>query len=155
MTALKIDESNARKLYPTASPEFKQMLIDTFGQDFFNAMPTTWEAICVIAQLDPVTSLPHPQPKHEEDEYDNAVFRLRTTAKVLRKGAVLSHYNKKQEKWAPYFTATSSGFGFSSSTYGNVRTLTFVGSHLSVHDKKTSDHFGKYFISDWEIFYTK
>jgi hypothetical protein len=36
MQTLQIDEQQARKLYKTASPEFRQVLHDTFGATFFS-----------------------------------------------------------------------------------------------------------------------
>lgn len=40
--SLQIDENKAFDLYQTATPEFKQMLEDSFGKEFSNAKSPTW-----------------------------------------------------------------------------------------------------------------
>lgn len=39
MKTIQISESNARRLYKEAPPEFKMILEDTFGKDFFSEDP--------------------------------------------------------------------------------------------------------------------
>ena len=54
MKTLKIEEQKARRLYKTASQEFKEMLEDTFSKEFFSKKTTdrvkTYEDAC--AELD-------------------------------------------------------------------------------------------------------
>jgi hypothetical protein len=160
MEKLEITQQEAITLYRNANELGKKILEDKFGKEnlvsnIMDKIKNGWEDVCKIKGIDSVNSLRYPDPQNDEEKYDNAAFRLRVAAEVLREGIVLSHYNKKQEKWWPWFTATASGFGFSGSNFDNSNTTASVGSRLCVDTQLKSDFLAEVFKSDWEIFYTK
>jgi hypothetical protein len=110
MQTLQIDKANARKLFPTASPEFKQMLLDTFGEKFFNQKITDrvkiFEDACEVLGLFPNAVA------QDDDTIDEAAYKkLKVIAKALNEGWQPDWSNENQYKHYPYFKM--SGFGFS------------------------------------------
>ena len=95
MTTLQISKEKAKELYPTASIEFKTMLEETFGKDFFKA-----------SIMDRVKSFEDALAIKYNGEYvfglsayfiiDEEAFRkLKIITEVLNEG--------KEGKWYPFF----------------------------------------------------
>ena len=130
METLKIDKNKARKLYKTAAPEFKEMLIDTFGKEFLsgNIMDRikSFEDACgeLGFPLDVVTSYSRILTKDEM-----AYFKLKLIIKALNEGWEPNWNDSNEIKWVPVFKF-GSGFGFSHSHYDTWDTTTGVGSRL-------------------------
>lgn len=60
-TILQINEDKAKELYPTASPEFKTILEDSFGKEFFLKSPPNFNKEVIVAGI---TWLPHLTPSN-------------------------------------------------------------------------------------------
>lgn len=142
---LKITKSNARKLYPTASGEFKQMLIDTFGEQFFSQKITdrikTYEdAVQEILNIDDEFRIKQAETFKE----------LSVITDALRDGRVPKIGDKM---WIPYFTRNGAGFSFRISHYDSWDSGTgaLAAARLAVFDEKTSNYFGTQFLYKWEI----
>lgn len=112
MQTLQIDKNNARKLYPSASTEFRQMLVDTFGETFFSQKITdrvkTFEDACEVLGLNPSTV--YDDPANAADEI--AYRKLKIIIKALNEGWTPDWDNSSQAKWRPWFYLNAPGFRF-------------------------------------------
>lgn len=140
-----IEESEARKLYLTASPEFKQMLETTFGKEFFSMKITdrikTYDDACKELGIEPI----------DEDEMLEAGFtpdeityrKIKTITKALNEGWKADWNDSNQNKWYPWFRMSSGGFVFggtdcdSSFAYaGDAARLCFKSDELATYAGK-------------------
>lgn len=121
MQTLQIDEKNARKLYSTASAEFKQMLHDSFGENFFRQKITdrvkTFEDACEVLGIDPDDVLHAAHSEYLEQDIDaiNAFQKLTIIARALNEGWIPDWNNSNQRKWCPWLRYSGSGFRFGDS----------------------------------------
>lgn len=145
MQTLQIDLAKARKLFSSASPEFKEILIDSFGKDFFSQKITdrvkTFEDACKEIAQDPddenfSTGTP--------DEI--AYKKLKVIARALNEGKVFSFANSDQRKWYPYFQFSGSGFRFGVTAYDCTGTDSAGGSRLCFHSDELAKYVGTQFI---------
>ena len=142
---LLVDESQARSLYRTATPEFKQMLETTFGKEFFSQKITdrikTYEDACRELGIDPI----------DFDEMKDAGFttdeiylrEIKTITEALNEGWKPAWTNADQYKHYPWFRMSSGGFVFDD-TYcaysvaraGSASRLCFKSSELAEYAGK-------------------
>lgn len=142
MQTLQIDQQKAKKLYPTASKEFKEMLIDSFGEKFFSTditdRITTLEDACIETGKDYNTIF-----DHAADEYEKAEIAIKIFAEAMREGKPAG------ECWYyPYFYRGSSGGGFSFLDFGGGDGCSGVGARLRVDTPKKATHMGRCMI-EW------
>lgn len=108
MTTLQLDKNKARSLYPGAAPEFRQMLEDTFGKDFFIEKITdrvkTFEDACRISGGIPISLALEPDPQKVAEK------KLELIIRVLNEGWKPNWDNGNECKYYPYFEKTSKGF---------------------------------------------
>lgn len=142
---LLVEESQARGLYRTASPEFKQMLETTFGKEFFSQKITdrikTYEDACKELGIEPI----------DFDEMKDAGFttdeiylrEIKTITEALNEGWKPDWTNSDQRKHYPYFRMSSGGFVFCDTYYdysgadaGNASRLCFKSSELAEYAGK-------------------
>lgn len=129
MKTLQIEESKAKDLYKTASPEFKAMLEDSFGKSFFeHDWMELWKKFCRDYNTNPL--LPYPAPRNSDEEYIDAQFMMMHI--IRRKRSKKPDFNNSNEyKYVPYFTC-SSGLVFELSGSFIWDTITVVGSRLCI-----------------------
>lgn len=135
-----IEESEARKLYLTASPEFKQMLETTFGKSFFSMKITdrikTYEDACkaldIAAQLEVTLN----ELGFTPDEIN--LRKIKTITEALNEGWKADWNDSNQYKYYPWFKMSSGSFVFggtcydySSASAGNASRLCFKSSELA------------------------
>lgn len=148
MQTLKIDEKRARELYPTAAPEFKAMLEDSFSKEFFSQKITdrvkTYEDACKVKGVDPVDHLPYYADNAFESAI-NATAKLWLIAEVLNEGWQPDLSNRNQVKYYPYFEQKS-GFGLSYDVYGFWDADTICGVRLAFKSAELAEYAGKQFI---------
>lgn len=145
MQTLQIDAKKAKKLYPTATAEFKEMLIDSFGEKFFSEKITdrvkTFLDACDVIGED-----------SEDDKFSTgtsdeiAYKKLKVIAKALNEGAVLSFADSNQRKWYPWFQYSGSGFRFGDTAYDGTNTGAAGGSRLCFHSEELAKYSGIQFI---------
>jgi hypothetical protein len=129
--SLELDEKTARKLYPTAAPEFKELLEENFGKEFFNQKIKDrirdYNDILEISKVTP--SADDVKVVGFDDEENNVVKafiqKMRTT-KVYREGKLPKRGDKR---WYPYYNV-SSGFVFSNTNYVGAYADTASASRL-------------------------
>jgi hypothetical protein len=156
MQTLQIDKKNARTLYPKASPEFKQMLIDSFGQEFFSQKAIdrikTFEDACEDQGIDRYNILPYKIPASEFEEAINGFAQMCIIAKSLNGDWVADLSNTSQYKYFPYFKRSGSGSALSYGDYVGWSAVTGCGVRLSYRDSETAEYAGKQFLSIYNKF---
>lgn len=128
MQTLKMDDQTARKVYPSAIPEFKTMLEESFPKGFFSQKITervqTMEDIFSVGgkSLLEIISL--------SDTKDEAAYKvLKFGIKVLNEEWVADYSNSDQYKYEPRFYHKA-GFGLSYDDFVIWYTRTAVGPRL-------------------------
>lgn len=158
MQTLKIDEGKAFNLYPAASPEFKQMLEDSFGKEFFTRKITdrvkTFEDACRLLHIDPNDALPPRVGKVMEPDMKSiaAYTKLIIIARALNEGWVPDWKNSGQYKYYPWFDL-SSGSGLSYYVYDGRYAHSGVGSRLCFKSSELAEYAGKQFINIYTDFF--
>lgn len=130
MKTLQIEESKAKELYKTASAEFKAMLEDSFGKNFFSDdWMDIWRKFLSDYKMNLV--LPYPDPKNSDEEYIDAQFMMMHIIRKKRKKK--PDFSNSKYKFAPYFRCFS-GLAFEYSGSGSWSTYSYVGSRLCIED---------------------
>jgi len=152
MKVLQIEESNARKLYKTASPEFRQALEDTFGKEFFSAKITdrikTYEDACSELGEKPMDE----KALKENGFTDVEIIRrkIETITRAYNEGWEADYSNSDQKKWRVWIKGLSSGgfvfyvtgCGRSYAIAGNASRLCFKSEELA---KDAWEKFSSYY----------
>lgn len=155
MKQLKIDENKALELYPTASTEFKQILEDSFGKEFFIPKSIvdrvkSFEDACEIKCLD-AAALIKKWKSQERTEQEISGKKLQLIIEVLNEGFIFDWTNSSQYKYSPYFRKhAGSGwrFVYSASWYSDC----FSGAGFYLKSKELSDYCGNQFSSLYNIY---
>jgi len=113
----------------------------------------TWEDACQIKGIDPINSLPYPEPENDFEEAINGTAQMFIIVELLCEGWKPDWKNTNQYKHFPYFKY--SGFGFSFSASGYWRELTTVGSRLVFPTAELAEYAGTQFIDIYNKFLTK
>lgn len=124
MKTLQIDERKARGLYRTASVEFKQTLIDTFGKDFFEqdvADRINDLKDCFTETGRPETPAFSDVPEDLRD-YFKSLYSLIVITEAYNEGEKMDIYNKNINRHYPWFSpnGSPSSFGFYAADYGEL-----------------------------------
>ena len=144
---LELDEVTARRLYPTVTPEFKELLEHNFGKEFFKQKITDR-----IKNYQDVLDVSGTCESDDEakikgfDEAENkvlkAVIRKMRITKVYREG----WFPKRGERrYYPYFDV-SSGFVFNCTTYVVTFADSTSASHLCLPSDETTRDYASKFI---------
>jgi len=145
---VQIEESKARSMYNTASPEFKQLLEDTFGKEFFSVKITdrvkTYEDACSELGETPLNESELKSAGFTTDEINYR--KLKTVTKALNEGWVPDWNNDKQQKWYPYFRLSSGVFVFCGAGYGYSFASAGDGSRLCFKSEELAEYAGKQFL---------
>jgi hypothetical protein len=102
MATLTIDDKVARKLYPTAAPEFKSVLENSYPIGYFSGKITdrikTFEDACAEVGEDPE------HDKFTEGTPDEIAFKkIKVITKALNEGWLPNWNNSGERKWYPWF----------------------------------------------------
>lgn len=156
MKTLQIDETKAKGLYATATPEFKEMLHDSFGKDFFTQKITdrlkTFSDVCEVLGVD--------QDEFNEECYDNdytpdekAYRQLKLIAKALNEGWTPDWKNRNEAKYFTWFEIDQkTGTGFADVDYGGWCTDAIVGSRLCFRSRELAEYAGNQFKEIYKAF---
>lgn len=152
---LQITKANARKLFPTASGEFKQMLIDTFGEEFFSMKITdrikTFKDACDALGLDPDNCIQ--DATGTDGGALQAYAMMFIIARALNEGWQPNWDNSSEYKYYPWFDMRS-GVGFSGSGYDDSAAGTDVGSRLCFKSSELAIYAGKQFADIYKAMFT-
>jgi pantothenate kinase len=152
MQTLQIDKNHARKLFPSASAEFKQMLIDTFGVEYFSEKITdrvkTFEDACEVLGLQ------YPADYFRNDTPDEKAYKqIKIIVKALNEGWQPDWNNSNQYKYYPWFYMDVPS-GFSLDNVGGNCTNSRVGSRLCFKSRGLADYAAKQFLDLYKQFFT-
>jgi len=151
---VQIEESEARIMYKTASPEFKQMLETTFGKEFFSAKITdrikTYEDACAEIGEMPLDEKALKAIGFTDDEINYR--KLKTIGKALNEGWVPDWTNTSESKWQPYFKLSSGAFVFDGTCYNCSYAYAGYGSRLCFKSDELATYAGKQFTDIYKGF---
>ncbi|MEK7070327.1 MAG: hypothetical protein AAB966_00815 [Patescibacteria group bacterium] len=143
---LELDDSTARRLYATASAEFKTMLEENFGKDFFTEKITDR-----VRDYRDILNISGVKATDDEikvvgfDDEENAVvsnlIRKMRTVKVYNEGYKFKRGDKRHY---PYYNV-SSGFVFSCTTYVSTHAGTTSAPRLAFKDDTLCRDYAKKF----------
>lgn len=112
---LVIGGTDARKLYPTASPEWRAAFESSFGKEYFSQKPT--ERIKTFADACEVLGIDSGTVWHNVDQPDEIAYKkLKVVAAALNflandcKVWIPDYNNGREAKWYPWFYLNNPGF---------------------------------------------
>lgn len=158
MQQLQIDSRKAKMLYEKGSDEIKEIMVDSFGKEFFSKKIIdrikTYEDACADLGLDPIDELPFTIAKNARQEAANAFTMLDIISEVLLENAKIDWTDSDQEKWYPYFNnyTSGSGFRFGGAAFGGANAGAGGGARLCLDTQEKAMYFGKQFIDIWNKF---
>lgn len=149
MKTLTIDDKDAKKLYPTASTEFKTVLESTFGKDFFSDKITdrvkSFEDACEVLGIDP-----HQVWIDGEDNDEVAYKSLKVIVKALNEGWTPDWNNSNQPKYYPWFELKGGFRLYDVSYYCGVSN---VGSRLCFKSRELATYAATQFEDLYKQFF--
>lgn len=151
MATLTIDDKTARKIYPTADPELKAILEDSYTKAFFtmNIMDRikSFEDACEYNNTNPLA-------KRFTRGTRNQIHQERVAeiVKALNEGWVANYNDSNEYKYSPYFYLNAPGFRFYVSYYDLTHSLSYGGPRFALKNRELSDYAGKQFTKEYEKF---
>lgn len=149
MEQLIIDKKLAKKLYPKADQELRDLLLGKFGETTFTEKITdrikTFEDACELLGFSPAFS--------DLDGPDEIAYKkLKIIIRALNEGWVPDWNNSNQRKWAPWFEYSSSGFRFHAAAYALTYTDSTGGSRLCFASEELAIYAAKQFVDLYNQF---
>lgn len=167
MKTIQLEDDKAKELYKTASTEFKAMLEDSFGKDFFLAkiqdrvrtIEDAYRELGVKTYGDAYKVLRMPERKRFFDASiegcDDDALNLMLFCRALNEGWWPNWKNSREYKYYPYFDLScSSGFGFEDSDAGFESSTTVVCSRLCFKNEELTIYAGKTMIRTYKSYMT-
>lgn len=153
--SLQIDENKAFDLYQTATPEFKQMLEDSFGKEFFKRKITdrvkSYEDACAILGIDPHTSMPDTSDCPKEDRKAYVAFhKLVVITRALNEGWRPDWSNTNQPKWFNWWWTKVMRASPVRSLYAPSSSDASIGSRLCFKSEALADYAAETFKELYE-----
>lgn len=149
METIEITKANAINAYKEAPQEFKPTLATLFGKNVLFDKITdriqSWEDVCDFKGIDPVKSLPYPDPQNPHEEYMNACHVLAIGIEVLNEDWRADYLDDNQVKYEPRFIHKS-GAGLSLSDYDGWAANSVVGPRLVYRSSELLYHGVKIFM---------
>jgi hypothetical protein len=113
----------------------------------------TFEDACKKAGMDP-TALPNLSSIPEEFRKPIiAAYKLMTIYKAINNGWRPDWNNWSQYKYYPWYEVSSSGFGFSDSSYYCVHAITYVGSRLCTDSSEKALYIAEQFKAEYQDYF--
>ena len=153
---LELTGKQARDLYKNSSSEWKEVLENNFGKDFFSQSVMdrikTYEDACVELGEDPMNEENLRSLGFSKDEI---VYRkLKTIVRALNEGWVAKVYASDEARYYPYFcqNESPSGFAFFASYCDPSVACVGSGSRLCFKTRELSNYAGEQFLELWREF---
>lgn len=148
---LQLDDAKAKTLFKVASPEFKEILLDSYGEKFFKERKP-FNQILTLDDVFEATGENPNDPKYLTGAPDTIGYEL---SKLLPKALnpidwVLNWEDPSQRKWGPWFYFNHPGFRFRVSFYSYTYSGSTGGSRHRFASEAISDHAGKQFLPIWK-----
>ena len=152
MKTLKLSEEAALRLYPTAAPEFKQMLEENFGKEFFNQDITDkikdYDDICECLGVDSDDDALVVKVEgfdKADINFIKAVIKKVRIAKVYNQGWFPKKGDKRYYAWFQQ-SASGSGFVFGFASYDGSVAYATSASRLCFENSKLAEDAANKFI---------
>lgn len=148
MKTIQISEEKAKELYKTASPEFRAMLEETFGNGFFVSIETVEEAMKYLG----ISNNYVVRLDERYFERLQAFYELSVLCEAWNKqdSFVPDFNDKNQDKWYPIFSFAGCSFSYSINSPSSASA--YIGSQLCFKSKQRSSEFGKKYEYLFKIF---
>jgi hypothetical protein len=148
---LVISRKDARKMYPTASAEWKTTFETTFGKEFFSQKITdrvkTFADACEVLDIDPDDVV------HSADDADDQAYKqLKVIARALNEGWEPNYNNSNERKWYPWFYMDKPA-GFRLGACGCDFAVTGVGARLVFKTEELARYAATQFIGLYSSYY--
>jgi len=154
MKQLQLGDQKFRSLYKEVSTEFKNILENAFGKDFFSTKITdrinSYEDAC--AELGEIPLDEKTLKEHGFTEVEITRRKIETITRAYNEGWEADFCNPDQKKWRVWIKGLSSGgfvfydttcYGYSSAGAGNGSRLWFKSEECA---KDAWDKFSDYYI---------
>lgn len=157
MQTLQINKDTAFKLYPGGSTEFKTILEETFGKEFFTQKITdrvkTFQDACDVVGVlpDNVKTLLAYNGIDSDMRASVAHMKLQIIARALNEGWKPDWTKSSQYKYYPWFDF-SSGSGLSFGVFVCHYSRSHVGSRLCFKSAELAKYAGQQFIDLYKEF---
>ena len=152
MPTLTLSDKQAREIYPSAAPELKTILEETFGKPFFSQKITdrvkSFEDTCTVLNI----KKQYVFDEDEDTEDEIAYKKLKVIAKALNEGWTPDWNNSSEYKYYAWFYLNSPGFRFDYAGYGC--TGSGVGSRLCFRSRELAEYAAKQFTDIYKTFFT-
>ena len=159
MQTIKLSDDNAKKIYPTASTDIKQILEDSFGKDFFipkkiTDRVKTFQDACDVLGIKPdnKVSVTIDGAMTQDSKSIQAYCKLIIIARALNEGWVPDWKNSNQYKYYPWFDM-SSGSGLSFDGCDFLGSLSLVGSRLCFKSRELAIYAANQFNDIYKDFF--
>lgn len=150
---LQLSDQEARRLYKTATPEWKEVLENNYGKEFFNQNIIDridgWEDMLAETGRPDVpefSDVPEDLRPFFKGVYENVVM-----VEAYNEGEKMDIYNSDKPRYYPYFrtNGSPSSFAFYVSDCVCSGASAGSGSRLALKDQALSDHVGTKHIDIW------
>ncbi|MEA5006905.1 MAG: hypothetical protein VB022_10885 [Rikenellaceae bacterium] len=154
MKNLKITSEAVAKAYRNASADGKSLLREMFGsqvslsddvRDTVRSFNDACTLLGISTNLPEVSSLPELHRKAIRANY-----KLIIIAEALNEGWRPDWNNTNEFKYFPWFTVSTAGLGYSSTSTTTTHANANIGSRLCFKNRELAIYFGQQFIDLWE-----
>lgn len=143
MKTLQMDENTARRLYPNAAKEFKEMLDQNFGKGFFSM--NIMERVNNFDDILSISGKTMADLQKAGDTEDEVAYKqIKLIAEVYNEGTVLNALDTSQYKYYPWHKV--SGSGLSCGDCAGWHSFSNVGVRLCFKSAAHAVDAGKKFI---------
>lgn len=148
---LKIKKETAKKRYDESPEWFKEILVETFGEETFKPKHFTNIKTFEDARMELGDKTWKYQGIVETvDEY--AYRQIKLIVKAINQGWTPDWSSTDQRKWYPWFDVSPSALGFMYSGYSYTNTYMAVCSCLCFETSEKAEYAGKQFIDIYQQF---
>lgn len=154
MAILKLDEQKALNLYPNASKEFREMLENTFGEEFFKCDVT--DRIKTLNDAFKATGRPEtPEFKDIPEDlrpFFKATYNVVVLSEALNEGKRFDLYDKTTYRHYPWFrnVGSPSAFGFHGTNCELLSASAGTGSRLCLKNEKLAKYLATQFKEEYQ-----
>ncbi len=141
------DDATARRLYSSSSDEWKKVLEDNYGKEFFSTDTREY-----IKTVEDAYQANGETPKFNSDDTVDEVNykKLKAIIKALNNDPSFPDFNNaNQRKYYPWVKKENSGFGLSFSAYDDSDSLTTIGSRLVLKSPELCEYLVKQFPKEY------
>lgn len=151
---IELTTSDARKIFPNASPEMKELLLANFTKEELSGKITdrikTYEDACEALGIVPLNEATLRNAGLTEHEI--AGRKIATITKALNEGWVPNWDNSNERKWRPWFVMSSSRFAFNAAFYDYSYAFAGFASRLCFKSEELAIYAAKQFTDLYKIF---